>query len=211
MTQDCIYILSNPSIRGIKIGRTANGVLGVKARMKELQTTGVPDKFVCEFAALVDNSSILEKELHAFLSEYRTSSNREFFEIDSTLAKFLIEIRVKRDLIEVTPEVVGPRTKEKKCFDVVNQEITLAPVEKLGVPPGYLSFSDLLSRYIVSKQTMYNRLNAIGMKKSISQNGRSYYSLGQVEILDQITSLLRQGYWLSQIIDQRMVQEIENK
>jgi hypothetical protein len=175
--------------------------------MKELQTTGVPDKFVCEFAALVDNSSSMEKDLHEFLSEYRTSSNREFFDMDPTLAKFLIEIRVRRRLTEVTSEVNNPVRRETSpprnvvplfCnTEKIPVNSGLGP--DLGVPPGHLSFSELLARYNVCKQTLYNRMNAIDMKKSLIHSNKSYYSLGQVLIMDQVERLLRQGIPLSKV------------
>lgn len=217
MTYECIYILSNPSITGVKIGRTGSGAAGVRARMKELQTTGVPEKFVCEYAALVENSSTLEKELHEFVSEYRTSTNREFFKIDPTVVKFLIDIRVNRKTTEITSEVnQSPSNKTSPSEHHISQPdntadnfvgSTLSPGS--GRSPGDMSVSELLSRYNISKQTLYNRLNAVNIKKSYTnhRNNKSYYNLATVRVLDEVEKYLRQGVPLSRIYPSMFSQE----
>jgi hypothetical protein len=209
VTYDCIYILSNPSIKGVKIGRTGSGAAGVRARMKELQTTGVPEKFVCEYAALVENSSSLEKELHEFLSEYRTSSNREFFTMDPTVVKFLIEIKVNRKTTEITSEVnqshpnktSPPEHSVSQPDNTTDNFVSSSLRPDSGCPERHKSFSELLSRYKISKQTLYNRMNALGIKKdySDSSSNKSYYRFSKVLMLDSVEKYLRQGIHLSKI------------
>jgi hypothetical protein len=207
MTSECLYVLSNPSIRGLKIGRTSNGVSGVKARMKELRTTGVPENFFCEYAILVENSDSLEGEIHSFLREYRTSTNREFFNIDPLVVKLLLEVRVKGNSTDVTKEV-----RSESSVVLPSEKLEQTPQEKVITDLPCLDFpypsnpfalyttSELLIRYGISKQAFYDRLNSIKMTKtSIDTRGRSLYSACQVTVLDRVSRLLRQGYTLHQI------------
>ena len=74
-----VYVMSNPSIaRGLlKIGKSDRDPK--KFRANELRTTGVPEPFVVEFLALVEDADALESAVHNFLSQYRNTSDREFF------------------------------------------------------------------------------------------------------------------------------------
>jgi hypothetical protein len=75
-----VYIMSNPSMRGLlKIGSSSKDP--TKHRAKELNTTGVPDPFKCEYYAFVDNFVNFEKAVHRDLSAQRYRANREFFRI----------------------------------------------------------------------------------------------------------------------------------
>jgi hypothetical protein len=202
MSSECLYVLSNPSIKGLKIGRTSNGASGVKARIKELRTTGVPESFYCEYAILVEDSDSLEKEIHLFLKEYRTSTNREFFNIDPLVVKLLLEVRVKGKSTDITKEVKNEPTSmltSKNPEQNRQEEIT----PDLSMPLGPFTIhtvAELLSRYKISKQTFYNRLNALGMvRSSVDPRGKSLYSSLQVLTLDKVERLLRKGYSLSQI------------
>ena len=207
MTSECLYVLSNPSIRGLKIGRTSNGVSGVKARMKELRTTGVPENFFCEYAILVENSDSLEGEIHSFLREYRTSTNREFFNIDPLVVKLLLEVRVKGNSTDVTKEVRSESSVvlPSEKLEQTPQEKVITDLPCLDGPfknpfKYYYTTSELLSRYRISKQTFYDRLKCIKMTKDrIDNRGRGLYTAYQVSDLDKVSRLLRQGYTLRQI------------
>ena len=61
-----VYVLSNPAMDGyIKIGKTSgDSARNVIGRMRELDTTGIPRAFHCEYAAVVDDNSAVEKNLH---------------------------------------------------------------------------------------------------------------------------------------------------
>jgi hypothetical protein len=202
MSSECLYVLSNPSIKGLKIGRTSNGASGVKARIKELRTTGVPESFFCEYAILVEDSAFLEKEIHSFLREYRTSSNREFFSVDPLVVKLLLEIRVKGKLTDITKEVrddspktLSPTIPEQNCQG--RGTLDLTPPSN---PFDLFTVAQLLNRYNISKQTFYDRLKSLEMVKTcVDTAGRSLYSSGQVLVLDKVESFLRQGYRLRQI------------
>ena len=72
-----VYVMSNPSFAGslLKIGKSDRDPK--KFRANELRTTGVPEPFVVEFIALVEDADGLERDAHNFLSQYRNASDRE--------------------------------------------------------------------------------------------------------------------------------------
>lgn len=202
MSSECLYVLSNPSIKGLKIGRTSNGASGVKARIKELRTTGVPESFFCEYAILVEDSDSLEKEIHLFLKEYRTSTNREFFNIDPLVVKLLLEVRVNGKSTDVTKEVrsESPVTLPSETLEQPPRKEIMTDLPYPSNPFKLYTTSELLSRYGISKQAFYDRLNSIKMTKtSLDARGRSLYSAYQVTVLDRVSRLLRQGHTLRQI------------
>ncbi len=75
-----IYIMSNPSFvpNLIKIGKSDRDP--TEFRAKELAATGIPDPFVVEFFALVNNHHELERKIHDRLDDRRRNRNREFFD-----------------------------------------------------------------------------------------------------------------------------------
>lgn len=90
-----VYVLTNPSMPGlVKIGKTTNSP---EHRAKELsRTTGVPTPFSVVFSVYTDECSILERNAHSHLSEYRLE-NREFFKISVDDAiKGVIEMYLDR-------------------------------------------------------------------------------------------------------------------
>ena len=77
-----VYILTNEAMDGyIKIGMTSgDSPKDVQKRMSELDSTGVPRAFQCEYAAVVENYANVEGALHTAFGDYRVRTNREFFE-----------------------------------------------------------------------------------------------------------------------------------
>jgi hypothetical protein len=107
-----IYILSNPSFPDrIKIGRSERDP--VKFRVAELYTTGVPDEFVVEYYALVENYDVVELKCHQLLKQFRPNKNREFFNYPIPEA------------ISVIRRVAG-QIKDEKVFYRTEEEIRLA-------------------------------------------------------------------------------------
>ena len=99
-----VYLLTNPAMEGyVKIGMTGGtSVQEVKKRMKQLDSTGVPRAFYCEYAALVENYEKVESALHVAFGDYRVRRNREFFEgIDPFRVKAILKLHEKKD---VTPD-----------------------------------------------------------------------------------------------------------
>jgi hypothetical protein len=80
-----VYILSNPSIRGIKIGLTERHVI---ERIKELnRATGVPTPFKIEYYTDTQDCYALERAMHKYYSEKRINNKREFFKLSIWRAK----------------------------------------------------------------------------------------------------------------------------
>ena len=102
-----VYILSNPAMQDyVKIGRTqGTSSADVRRRMKELDTTGVPRAFECEYASLVENHQAVESALHTAFGGYRVRENREFFE---DLQSFRVKAILKLfEIQDVTPTGVS--------------------------------------------------------------------------------------------------------
>lgn len=78
-----VYVLSNPWMPGlVKIGKTTSTRL--KARMRNLYGTGVPEPFKVEFACSLglEDYSEVEAALHKAFDKQRVNKNREFFQIE---------------------------------------------------------------------------------------------------------------------------------
>jgi len=77
-----VYVMSNPAYaRGlIKVGQSS---LDPEERRRTLSSeTAVPEPFVIEYWALVENYETVEREVHRVLNEFRNSQKREFFTCD---------------------------------------------------------------------------------------------------------------------------------
>ena len=124
-----VYILSNAAMPNyIKIGTTGgNSPSDVQKRMRELDATGVPRPFNCEYAAVVENPTDVEKALHTAFGDYRVRQSREFFEgLAPSMVKAVLKLFQRQ---EVTPGVpIGgndeppekPPSAEKFRFNMVN-------------------------------------------------------------------------------------------
>ena len=85
-----LYILSRREENDIlKIGMTTRNI---QKRVFEINSaTGVLFPYSARKVFKVKNSRLVEKEVHALLSQYRIRSDREFFRIEYAKACFLIE------------------------------------------------------------------------------------------------------------------------
>lgn len=84
-----IYVLSNPSLPSLKIGKTK---ADPSQRVKELTgSTSIPTPFVIEYYAYVEEFDAKEREIHQVLDDARVNKNREFFEVDIASAIGTIE------------------------------------------------------------------------------------------------------------------------
>ena len=80
-----VYILSNPSIKGVKIGLTERHVI---ERVKELnRATGVPTPFKIEYYTDTKDCYALERAMHKYYSDKRINNKREFFKLSVFRAK----------------------------------------------------------------------------------------------------------------------------
>jgi hypothetical protein len=91
-----IYIMYNPSLREnlVKIGKTKRTA---KIRAKELsRSTGVPGTFLIAKEFLVNDSDLIEKQIHKELVSFRYSKNKEFFEMSLAEAIDKVEEIISR-------------------------------------------------------------------------------------------------------------------
>lgn len=108
-----VYVLSNPAMENyIKIGVTSgNTAKEVQDRMRQLDTTGVPRAFNCEYAALVDNYQQVEDALLTAFGENRVRSSREFLEgIPPFRVKAILKLHEKADVTPGTETVAAGTT-----------------------------------------------------------------------------------------------------
>jgi len=94
--RETLYFLANPAMPGLlKIGHTSDSL---ESRLRQLNTTGVPQPFYVVASFTVRNAAECEKEIHDQIAHSRPNKNREFFEISPdqallqaapTIAKFL--------------------------------------------------------------------------------------------------------------------------
>lgn len=95
MSLGYIYILENPSFQGLlKIGRTKDDT-AVRAR-KLSASTSVPTPFFVSYEAYVNHYVEFENEVHKTLSNFRLSTNREFFRMSLEDAVNVID-QLKKD------------------------------------------------------------------------------------------------------------------
>jgi hypothetical protein len=88
-TKGYLYILANPSIKGlVKIGYSDRDP---SLRMSELFSTGVPEKFILLYEALILDPHECEKIVHQQLSQFRYRLNREYFSLTGELAIALVK------------------------------------------------------------------------------------------------------------------------
>lgn len=86
-----VYILSNKSLPGIyKIGITSRSPY---IRASELSTTGLPTEFKVEYYISVDGYDLIEKRVHAKLSN--DNAGKEFFKC--RLEKCISTVRIESD------------------------------------------------------------------------------------------------------------------
>ena len=85
-----IYIMSNASFSDgrIKIGMSSKDPV---ERKSELESSGVPEPFVIEYKAMVDDYQKVEQTIHRSLDNYRPNKKREFF--TCTIPEAIITIR----------------------------------------------------------------------------------------------------------------------
>ena len=75
-----VYVLTNEAMPGlVKVGMIEQEGKTVEARMKELDTTGVPVPFECFAAWEVEDAAAAEGALHRAFDDHRMRKRREFF------------------------------------------------------------------------------------------------------------------------------------
>jgi len=90
MSEGWVYILINPSLQKnlLKIGKTS---ASPEMRAKQLSTTGSPAEFYVAYEIKIKDIHIAERLIHSKLSQYRYTSNREFFQLPLQQAIQLVQ------------------------------------------------------------------------------------------------------------------------
>ena len=121
-TTGIVYVLSNAAMPGyIKIGYTSgNSAKDVQERMGQLDSTGVPRSFDCEYAALVSNYAQVEKAIHTAFGDFRVRQNREFFEgVEPFRVKAILQLLA---IEEVTPSLIKKHNSEVETQDLESEQ-----------------------------------------------------------------------------------------
>jgi len=103
-----VYCMTNKSFNNdlVKIGWTTNDP---NKRAQQLYTTGVPNPFTIEFIIKTLDGRTLESRIHSYLSRYRESKSREFFNISVQDVRDILEKKLKLVLSDPEPEVTYDR------------------------------------------------------------------------------------------------------
>lgn len=97
MNKQIVYVLTNAAMPGyVKIGFTKREL---NLRLNDLDNTSVPIPFECVYAREVENARAVEKLLHSSYSEFRTRSNREFFEVPIQNIIYDLQLFIGTDVI----------------------------------------------------------------------------------------------------------------
>ena len=116
-----IYFIREGDTGPVKIGFTERRV---RQRAEELNTTGVPGKFVVEFYAEVNQPSVVEREIHFTLSSHHES--KEFFRLSVNQA---VE-KVKRFIFEEKVLVHSFGGKSNHLYRLPNEKAEIAEQAK---------------------------------------------------------------------------------
>lgn len=112
-----VYIMSNPAFPHLlKIGKSKKDP--TIDRVSELNQTGVPFPFKVEYFVMVGDESGLEKSLHGHFADRRVNTNREFFELELTVAIQALEAQAdKFGGVKYVENHTAHRIQSSKLFD----------------------------------------------------------------------------------------------
>jgi len=95
---EIIYVLINEAMPGyVKVGITTN----LEQRIRSLDTTSVPLPFEVFYAATVQDSKFVERQIFEAFLDKRVRSSREFFQISPEQAVAIIKLV---EIENVTPK-----------------------------------------------------------------------------------------------------------
>ena len=123
LNTEYVYCLSNKSFSPdvLKVGWTRNNPA---YRANQLYTTGLPTPFKIEFLILTYQGRALEGRIHEYLTRFRISGSREFFNIplselrDILINKFSLKLVQLSDIIDQLPEIdkIHKHKKRQESF-----------------------------------------------------------------------------------------------
>ena len=135
-----IYCVSNPSFK-VNIFKIGYTTMNLNKRINSLYKTGVPTKFVINFAKTVNKCHTHEQEIHVLLDKYRFNPSREFFKcplqtiksafenIDGVWWKEEEEEEVSSEAEEEDVVEIVPIKKNK----IINRKKLVRKVKKLKI------------------------------------------------------------------------------
>jgi len=111
-----VYILTNPALTYLKIGRT----IDIEKRSEKLDKdfkkgAGFPSKYKVAYKIFVDDYVDIENKIHKKLKKYRVYKNKEFFEISQTEA------------INALFQIISDE-KNQKNIDFNNKQVQQDPI-----------------------------------------------------------------------------------
>ena len=128
---EIVYVLINEAMPGYtKIGRTEN----LEQRIRTSDNTSVPLPFECFYAARVNDSIYVEKQLHDAFADVRVRKNREYFEISPDRVVSALKIGA---IEEVTPGVDYVESDDdQKALDKARTRRSNFNFEMVNIPVG---------------------------------------------------------------------------
>lgn len=122
-----VYILSNESLKGLKIGYTQNSPY---SRSEDLFTTGVPTPFIVEHFFFVEDAMLCEELVHTRLNRFRIDNSREFFRVDVPKAIRTVEQAIDdlRERLWSKAEMNVFKSNDLKQTDENKEEVKQVPL-----------------------------------------------------------------------------------
>ena len=165
-----VYVLSNPAMPDyIKVGSTRGDTpKDVLDRMRQLDTTGVPRAFTCEYASFVAEYEKTEQVLLTAFGENRVRQGREFLE---GIPPFRVIAMLKHiALKDVTPDQGStPQDSQEKPLRLPAFRFSMAGIE----PDASLQWADDNSKSCT-----------VTGDRTVSYEGQEYY-------LSRLTAILK--------------------
>ncbi len=165
-----IYILTNPALKVVKIGKTSRTP---EERAAELYTTALPSPFEIFAYLQTEKFDQVEKSVHRILdliTTTRCNQGREFFDIDPNIAYKILEnlALLINDAVLVsknTTKVNKPKSKRKSTFRF--SKINMHPGEKVQFAITGEEFEICDDKHILvnGKPTTLSRYTVDFMKK----------------------------------------------
>ncbi|MEY9584279.1 GIY-YIG nuclease family protein [Sinorhizobium fredii] len=149
MTEGYIYILFNPAYRAnqYKIGMTTR--TPEERALEVSSATGVPQSFEVLFSKRVADCQWAERLVHQRLAEYRSGSDREFFQVSLSIAiDILNDVTAEVGLLSEKTAVQEPSYRmtdpvTSGDIDLVPRKPSLGPTRKRqGIPEAPTCFED---------------------------------------------------------------------
>jgi hypothetical protein len=124
-----VYCLTIPRMDGVvKIGYTLKTM---EERLKSLDNTSVVEPFQLYYAGRVNNPKRVEGLIHEYFKSYRIRPNREFFEVDPSDVKRLIQIaEASTDITPQPSDIQETADIEYTITEIIDQEEAPSDEEK---------------------------------------------------------------------------------